>query len=121
MLIDRREKARTPAWCDRILWKGANIRLLEYNAAPLKFSDHRPVYATFDCEISMVNENLKEHIRRQLYEAEQDRVANGREMDSGSEETDDEDDQDLIGFDAIDPYLPPASSDRHKWWLDQGN
>ncbi|EER36740.1 SacI domain and endonuclease/exonuclease/phosphatase [Histoplasma capsulatum H143] len=117
---DTSEKARTPAWCDRILWKGANIRLLEYNAAPLKFSDHRPVYATFDCEISMVNENLKEHIRRQLYEAEQDRVANGREMDSGSEETDDEDDQDLIGFDAIDPYLPPASSDRHKWWLDQG-
>ncbi|PGH32307.1 hypothetical protein GX50_04902 [[Emmonsia] crescens] len=117
---DTSEKARTPAWCDRVLWKGANLRQLEYNTAPLKFSDHRPVYATFDCEISIVNEKLKEQIRRKLYEAERHRVANGGAMDSGSEESDDEDDQDLIGFDAIDPRLPPASSDRHKWWLDQG-
>ncbi|KLJ07684.1 hypothetical protein EMPG_16845 [Blastomyces silverae] len=117
---DTSEKARTPAWCDRILWKGANIRLREYNTAPLKFSDHRPVYATFDCEISIVNEKRKEQIRMELYDSERDRVANGGAMDSEPEETDEEDDQDLIGFDAIDPRLPPASSDRHRWWLDQG-
>ncbi|KAL2365579.1 hypothetical protein RJZ56_001456 [Blastomyces dermatitidis] len=117
---DTSEKARTPAWCDRILWKGKNIRPLEYDAAPLKFSDHRPVYATFDCEISIVNEKLKEQIRMELYDAERDRVANGGAIDSEHEETDEEDDQDLIGFDAIDPRLPPASSDRHRWWLDQG-
>lgn len=34
-----------------------------------------------------------------------------------AEETDDED---LIGYDSIDPGLPPASSDRRKWWLDNG-
>ena len=33
---------------------------------------------------------------------------------------DDTDDEDLIGYDAISPGLPPASSDRRKWWLDNG-
>ncbi len=30
------------------------------------------------------------------------------------------DDEDLIGYDSIAPELPPASSDRRKWWLDGG-
>lgn len=30
------------------------------------------------------------------------------------------DDEDIIGYDAIAPELPPASSDRRKWWLDNG-
>ncbi len=34
--------------------------------------------------------------------------------------TDDTDDEDLIGYDSISPALPPASSDRRKWWLDNG-
>lgn len=34
--------------------------------------------------------------------------------------TDDEDEDDLIGYDSIEPGLPPASSDRRKWWLDSG-
>lgn len=34
--------------------------------------------------------------------------------------TDDEDEDDLIGYDSIEPGLPPASSDRRKWWLDNG-
>lgn len=32
----------------------------------------------------------------------------------------DTDDEDLIGYEAIEPGLPPASSDRRKWWLDNG-
>lgn len=28
------------------------------------------------------------------------------------------DDEDLIGYESIAPELPPASSDRRKWWLD---
>jgi len=44
---DTSEKARIPAWCDRVLRKGDNIRQIHYNDAPLRFSDHRPVYATF--------------------------------------------------------------------------
>lgn len=36
-------------------------------------------------------------------------------MDEDSEE-----DEDLIGYDAIEPGLPAASSDRQKWWLANG-
>ncbi|KAK2788932.1 inositol polyphosphate 5-phosphatase [Onygenales sp. PD_12] len=113
---DTSEKARIPAWCDRVLYKGKNLRQLEYNAAPLKFSDHRPVYATFDCEISVVNERLKENLSVSLYESQRNAVG-GSTANSRSEETDDED---AAGYEAIEPGLPPASSDRRKWWLDHG-
>lgn len=33
-------------------------------------------------------------------------------------EGEESDDEDLIGYDSIEPGLPPASSDRQKWWLD---
>lgn len=33
---------------------------------------------------------------------------------------DDSEDEDLIGYDAIEPGLPPASSDRQRWWLENG-
>ncbi|VEL32362.1 unnamed protein product [Protopolystoma xenopodis] len=80
---DTSEKARSPAWTDRILWrrwrawfprievdgsatKLAEIkstpieidwspgRLLVYNRAELKTSDHRPVGAIMDIDISVV-------------------------------------------------------------------
>lgn len=31
---------------------------------------------------------------------------------------DDSDDEDLIGYESVEPGLPPASSDQKKWWLD---
>ncbi|CAA0836434.1 DNAse I-like superfamily protein [Striga hermonthica] len=37
-----KEKRRTPAWCDRILWKGEGIKQLCYVRAESRFSDHRP-------------------------------------------------------------------------------
>src|SRR6187551_2244518 len=56
---DSSEKARIPAWTDRILRKGSNLKQLAYNSAPLRFSDHRPVYAVFQCLVSMVDEELR--------------------------------------------------------------
>lgn len=105
-----------PAWTDRILRRGTNLRQLSYNCAPLRFSDHRPVYATFELRATITNEQLKHEISRDLYERRKTDVG-----DAGANLlADDSEDEDLIGYDAIEPGLPPASSDRQKWWLENG-
>ncbi|PSR92105.1 SacI homology domain-domain-containing protein [Coniella lustricola] len=113
---DSSEKQRIPAWTDRILRKGSNLRQLAYNSAPLKFSDHRPVYALFECQVSIVNEGHRDKISRDVYLKRKTEVGDAT-ANVGTEDTEDED---LIGYDAIEPGLPPASSDRQKWWLDNG-
>ncbi|KAK3995355.1 putative inositol-1,4,5-trisphosphate 5-phosphatase [Cladorrhinum sp. PSN332] len=114
--FDSSEKARIPAWTDRILRKGTNLRQLAYNSAPLRFSDHRPVYAIFECTVSIVNERVRDQIRRQIYERRRLEVGG----DTANLCGDESEDEDLIGYDAIDPGLPPASSDRQKWWQANG-
>ena len=60
-LYERRseKKLRAPAWCDRILWytinKRESIRLKEYNRCTAKLSDHKPVFAIFECDFKEVN------------------------------------------------------------------
>jgi endonuclease/exonuclease/phosphatase family metal-dependent hydrolase len=113
---DTSEKARIPAWTDRILRKGTNLRQINYNTAPLRFSDHRPVYATFQCTVSIVDEEIKEELTREIYEKKRSEIGHPT-INDGSDSSEDED---LIGYDSIEPSLPPASSDRRKWWLDNG-
>ncbi|KAF4626621.1 hypothetical protein G7Y89_g11537 [Cudoniella acicularis] len=113
---DTSEKARIPAWTDRILRKGTNLRQINYNTAPLRFSDHRPVYATFQCIVSIINESVREALSRDIYEKRRSDVG----KTTASNRDDDTDDEDLIGYDPIEPGLPPASSDKRKWWLDNG-
>lgn len=117
LLIICREKARIPAWTDRILRKGTNLRQIDYNAAEeLRFSDHRPVFATFQCVVSIIDEVIRENLSHEIYEGRRSEVgastANSQALDT--------DDEDLIGYDSIEPGLPPASSDKRKWWLDSG-
>ncbi|KAF2842898.1 hypothetical protein M501DRAFT_993676 [Patellaria atrata CBS 101060] len=113
---DTSDKGRIPAWCDRVLRKGDILRQINYNTAPLRFSDHRPVYATFDCTISAIDEKKKEQLSHETYERRRAVVGNS----TANAPMDDTDDEDLIGYDSIEPGLPPASSDRRKWWLDNG-
>ncbi|PHH74230.1 hypothetical protein CDD82_5041 [Ophiocordyceps australis] len=114
---DTSEKARIPAWTDRILKKGAILRQLSYESAPLRFSDHRPVYASFECKVSIVDETLREKISQESYQRRKAELGDTTAHVGEDQETEDED---LIGYDAIEPGLPPASSDKHKWWLDHG-
>lgn len=89
---------------------------MAYNSAPLKFSDHRPVYALFQCTVNIIDEQLRDKISRDLYKRRKADV--GEATANGN--TEDTEDEDLIGYEAIEPGLPPASSDRQKWWLDNG-
>lgn len=92
------------------------MKQIYYTTAPLRFSDHRPVCAAFQCAVSDVDESKKQVLSADIYTKRRldigDTTANARD--------DDRDDEDLIGYDPIAPELPPASSDRRKWWLDNG-
>jgi hypothetical protein len=109
-IYDSSEKARTPSWTDRILSRGSNLRQLSYNSAPLKFSDHRPVYATFNATIVIIDKEKKEELSIELY--------NKRRAEVG-------DTNYLITIENLNESmlthgLPPPSSEVNKWWLSGG-
>ncbi|KAG7573303.1 Endonuclease/exonuclease/phosphatase superfamily [Arabidopsis suecica] len=54
-----KEKRRTPAWCDRILWHGEGLHQLSYVRGESRFSDHRPVYGIFSAEVESNHKRLK--------------------------------------------------------------
>lgn len=48
-----RAKRRTPAWCDRILWRGEGLKQMWYARGESRFSDHRPVCALFSVKMDL--------------------------------------------------------------------
>lgn len=128
---DSSEKARIPAWCDRVLRKGDNLRQINYTTAPLRFSDHRPVFATFQCTVSRIDEALKEKLFKDLYTKRRTTLGRSpqsvhrREIpivtrDDHSSNHDDDVNDDLLNFESIAEGFPPASNDHSKWWLANG-
>ena len=132
---DSSEKARIPAWTDRILWKvnhrhsvsggggedlGTQVKLEKYDSVQsIRVSDHRPVYATFEMSVRVVDEAKKDLLTKKLY---QKRAKEVRSVVSALDSEDDSDAssdiEDVVGYEPIQEGLPPASSDRRKWWLD---
>ncbi|CAD5165512.1 type IV inositol polyphosphate 5-phosphatase 7-like [Musa acuminata AAA Group] len=53
--MNLKEKRRTPAWCDRILWYGRGLNQLSYVRGESRFSDHRPVSSIFTAEVESIN------------------------------------------------------------------
>lgn len=52
---DSSEKKRSPAWCDRVLYRGAGrVKQIEYRRHEVRASDHRPVSASFKLRLKTV-------------------------------------------------------------------
>ena len=64
--FDTSEKARLPAWCDRILYRGfGRVKQIDYRRHELKLSDHRPVSALFMLRLKTVNPQQRAIIQKQ--------------------------------------------------------
>ncbi|XP_046576980.1 LOW QUALITY PROTEIN: synaptojanin-1-like, partial [Haliotis rubra] len=78
---DTSEKSRTPAWTDRVLWRRKHLlpreqeeddpswsegKLILYDRAELKTSDHRPVLALLDIDVLAVDEACKEKVMHEV-------------------------------------------------------
>ncbi|KAK7903796.1 Inositol-1,4,5-trisphosphate 5-phosphatase 1 [Exophiala xenobiotica] len=144
--FDSSDKQRIPAWTDRILWKvnhkgqhfvqggevlGTQMKQLEYDSVmSLRFSDHRPVYAVFEMGILVVDEQKKDDLTRRLYSKRaKEMKAKGAGAGAGDsteglsvsdtlDGSDEDEMESLSGYASIQEGLPPASSDKRKWWLD---
>lgn len=57
-----KDKRRTPAWCDRILWHGEGIKQLSYVRRELRFSDHRPVCARFMVDVDVAEDGYSRRL-----------------------------------------------------------
>lgn len=127
---DTSEKHRIPAWTDRIVvaHKGNQLKQLGYNWAPeIKLSDHKPVYAIFKVLVNVIQEDKRNAVLKELYEARK------REIETLKlgflDPFDQEDNNNSTGqaTNDLSPYinepdtnLPPPSNERFKWWLMNG-
>lgn len=71
---DTSEKKRSPAWCDRILYRQSPLSNLEekriictgYRRHESQLSDHRPISASFDLAVKQINGRLCNEVRRMI-------------------------------------------------------
>jgi WD40 repeat protein len=60
---DTSEKGRSPAWCDRVLYRGAGrIKPIGYQRHEVRVSDHRPVSATFKMRVKKIDETRRKRV-----------------------------------------------------------
>ncbi|CAB4256387.1 similar to Saccharomyces cerevisiae YIL002C INP51 Phosphatidylinositol 4,5-bisphosphate 5-phosphatase [Maudiozyma barnettii] len=134
---DTSEKMRIPAWTDRILSKGEILTQLSYGYAEnVMFSDHRPVYATFEATITVVDEEKKESLFSKIYdkvtrklaaldEDEKEAFLNGRDIFIEGMDKESLVPKSILSSSQVSDRvrskkLPPPSSEAKKWWIGNG-
>ena len=66
---DTSEKNRSPAWCDRLLYRGpGRIKQIDYRRHELRLSDHRPVTGTFLMRLKTVDSKRRSAVWGQCEE-----------------------------------------------------
>jgi len=66
---DSSEKKRSPAWCDRLLYRGiGRIKQLDYQRHEVRVSDHRPVSGRFRIRIKTISPKRRILVQQQSEE-----------------------------------------------------
>ncbi|KAI8605559.1 Endonuclease/exonuclease/phosphatase [Dissophora ornata] len=65
---DTSSKHRTPAWCDRILWRGRHVRQLFYKRCECRVSDHKPISGGFVVGVKKIDEAQRQIVEQQVRE-----------------------------------------------------
>lgn len=115
--FDTSEKQRGPAWTDRIVTYTRDKRLLQqdsYNSVEsLFFSDHKPVYAIFNADVNIVDEDMRSSIERRLYRNRKTQVEVLNLIVA-------EDVTKTFGQTTLRYGLPAPSNVDHQWWNGKG-
>ncbi|KAM3562223.1 hypothetical protein MY1884_001923 [Beauveria asiatica] len=65
---DSSEKRRSPAWCDRLLYRGnGKIEQLDYGRHEVRVSDHRPVSGNFRLHVKKVDDGKREQVKMEAH------------------------------------------------------
>ncbi|KAJ7250419.1 Endonuclease/exonuclease/phosphatase [Mycena rebaudengoi] len=77
---DSSEKARAPAWCDRVLWRTRlpnRVQQLHYKRYEVNVSDHRPVSAAFKFTVKSIRHEVRQKAKAEVqiqWATEQERL-----------------------------------------------